>query len=97
MKIAVTIDRVVVEGLSLSPREQRTLHATLVRELGRALAADREALRGLRAQSLARTRASDLTLLHGADGRAIGGALAASVHGALSASAGDGTGEGGRS
>jgi hypothetical protein len=83
MDVRLHIERLVLDGLPLGPRERRELEAALGAELGRLLAQGPlhpELAAGGAVPSL---RAPDLPLVAGQGPQALGEGLARSLHGGL--------------
>lgn len=83
MNIQLHIERLVLDGIALSPGQQRQFQAELEAELGRMLADGAMIPEFHSGRSLARLRAPDITLTPRADPGALGTQVAQSVVGGL--------------
>lgn len=83
MALHLHIERLVLDGLPMGPRERRELEATLGAELGRLLAGGALHPELAAGGAVPALRVPDVALAPGASGAAVGHGLAASIHAGL--------------
>lgn len=83
MRLEIHIQRLVLDGIDISPGQEGPLQEALQTELSRMLAADGLAPRLLGGGALARVRGGDIQLTGDSDPAQLGGQVAQAVYGGI--------------